>query len=159
MSFRVNGMSLLSLTRLYSGTSHASHIERQCGTPLAVSISDTMGHPFHSQPTASWDVPHFPTSATGWDVLRIPNPSGVVGHPFHCRRQHTIGTSLSPIQQHSGTSLVSRTQYDGMSLRSPTAHKWDIPFHSTVHCVGRPMLNRQITHLRTKANGQVDRLD
>jgi hypothetical protein len=37
-----------------------------------------------------------------------------------------------------GTSLGLLLLTDVTSFLFPTAHGWDIPFHSTAHCMGRP---------------------
>jgi hypothetical protein len=86
MSFGVNGMSLLSLSRTV-------------GHPMCHALSGNVGRPSLSLFTVLWDIPSIP-SPPQWGRPSLPHfshmvgrPSipysgGAVGHPFRCGTMH-----------------------------------------------------------------------
>jgi hypothetical protein len=135
------------LLLLTDGTSHLLPIQQECGTSL-VSLTQYNGMslwpPTLTDGTSlsvalpiAWDIPCVPCSAGWWDVPHVPYSVqwDVPAVSYHSQMGHP---SYHPFSRNVGRPSCPLLSTNGMSLRSPTAHRWDIPFCSTAHCVGRP---------------------
>jgi hypothetical protein len=146
------------------------HFSHMMGRPSIPYSGGVVGHPFRGRTMHYWDVPPIAHSAAWWEVPCVPSYRSQMGRPFYCPFSRMVGRPSCALLGTNGTSLPSPTLTDGTSHSVALPIAWDVPrVHYSVQMgrpcrlllsqMGHPMLNRRITHLRTKANGQVDRLD
>jgi hypothetical protein len=150
-----SGMSLVAHSWRYCGTSpaslsaHVSRIEWQVWDGPRCLYLQCYGTSLLFPVHCSRAVPHFPTSATWWDVPLSPTQAVWWDIPFAVG-QCTIGTSLlSPIQQHGGTSLSVALPIAWDVPRVPYPVQWDVPavsYHSQMGCPSYHPFSKMVGH-------------